>query len=125
MPVTVLVIDDDVRFRSLAARMLSDRDVIVVGEAGSVAAAVEAAHELRPEAALVDIGLPDGDGLELARRLAALPWSPRVVLTSSDRDATTREDAIRAGAAAFVPKDDLPDAEVHRLLAGDADLEYG
>jgi DNA-binding NarL/FixJ family response regulator len=123
--VSVLVVDDDVRFRGLAARMLVSLDMAVVGEVGTVSAAAQAAVELRPDAVLVDVGLPDGNGLALARQLAALPWRPRIVIVSSDRDATTPEDARSLGAVGFIPKDDLPDASLDRLLAGGQDLEYG
>jgi two-component system nitrate/nitrite response regulator NarL len=125
MRVSVLVVDDDARFRGLAARMITDQGMFVVGEAATVGETVELVASLRPEAVLVDVGLPDGDGLTLARRLAGLPWSPRIVLTSSDRDATTHEEALEAGALGFVPKDDLPDASLLRLLAGGAEPEYG
>jgi DNA-binding NarL/FixJ family response regulator len=73
----------------------------------------------------VDVGLPDGNGLALARQLATLPWRPRIVLVSSDRDATTFEDARELGAVGFVPKDDLPDSPLGGMLAGDPDLGYG
>jgi DNA-binding NarL/FixJ family response regulator len=121
----VLVVDDDARFRGLAARMLVSLDMAVVGEVGTVAAAAEAAAELRPDAVLVDVGLPDGNGLTLARQLAALPWRPRILIVSSDRDATTPEDARSLGAVGFVAKDDLPELSLARLLAGGQDLEYG
>jgi CheY-like chemotaxis protein len=118
MRVSVLVVDDDDRFRGLAARMLTAMDLSVVAQAGTVAEALEAAASLGPEAILLDIGLPDGDGVTLARQLASLPWRPRIVLTSSDRDATSQQDALDAGAVGFVAKDDLPDASLHRMLTG-------
>jgi DNA-binding NarL/FixJ family response regulator len=117
MPCRVLVVDDDPAFRGLAARMIVACHHFVVGEAGTVAAAIEAALELKPAAALVDVGLPDGDGITLARELTALPWQPRVVLTSSDPDAASPEDVRRCGAHAFVAKGELPDAPLQRLLA--------
>ncbi len=76
-----------------------------------------AASELKPDAALVDVGLPDGDGVALARALSALPWSPRIVLTSTDPAAASSEDVRRAGAGAFVAKAELPNAPLARLLA--------
>src|SRR5437868_376717 len=103
----VLVVDDDAAFRSLARRLLTALGFAHAGEAASVAAALALAGSLRPDAILVDVGLPDGDGIALAEMLTALPWHPRVVLTSSDADAATPEDVLRSGAAAFVPKDQL------------------
>src|SRR4029079_8947275 len=97
----VLVVDDDPAFRELASTLLRRLELDVAGEAGTFAAALEVVRALRPDAVLVDVGLPDGDGLELAQRLAAMPWSPRVVITSSDADVITRDGAarLRAGAS--------------------------
>jgi DNA-binding NarL/FixJ family response regulator len=115
---SVLVVDDDPAFRRLASLMLAAFGLAVAGEAETAAAAMAAAATLRPDAVLVDVGLPDGDGVTLARELAALPWRPRVVLTSSDSEAATQRDLRTSGAAAFVPKDQLPNAALHRLLGG-------
>jgi DNA-binding NarL/FixJ family response regulator len=117
MPGAVLVVDDDPVFRSLARRTLIAEGLVVVGEAGNVAEAMAAAHALRPDAVLVDVGLPDGNGIALARELTALPWRPRVVLTSTDPDAASPDDVRTSGAGAFVPKDELPNAPLGRLLA--------
>jgi DNA-binding NarL/FixJ family response regulator len=116
---SVLVVDDDPEFRKLAGRLLAASGLTVVGEADSVAAALAAAARLEPAAILVDVELPDGDGVTLARELAALPWRPRVVLTSIDGDITTSADARRAGARAFVAKAELPNARLARLLGGE------
>jgi DNA-binding NarL/FixJ family response regulator len=119
MPASVLLVDDDPAFRQLARRMLLAAGLCVVGEADSVVAAVAAARALRPDSALVDVGLPDGDGMSLAGVLTALPWPPRVILTSSDADAAGPEDVSRCGASGFVPKVDLPGVALRRLLAGE------
>jgi DNA-binding NarL/FixJ family response regulator len=118
MHTSVLIVDDDPAFRGLVVRMLETMGFAIIEEAGTVAAATSMAAQLRPDAALVDVGLPDGDGITLARGLAALPWRPRVVLTSSDRDATTPEGARAVGAAGFIPKEELPDGSLRRLFAG-------
>jgi DNA-binding NarL/FixJ family response regulator len=115
---SVLVVDDDPQFRELAVSLLAASGLTVVGEADGVAAALAAAARLEPSAVLVDVELPDGDGVVLAGELAALAWHPRVVLTSIDGDITTTQDAQRAGAEAFVNKADLPDAPLARLLGG-------
>jgi CheY-like chemotaxis protein len=113
---SVLVIDDDVTFRKLAVRMLEAMGLSVIGEADTAEAATVAAKRLRPQAALVDVALPDGDGVTLAVELAALPWRPRVVLTSNDPGAVTQARARSSGAAAFIPKQDLPDSPLRALL---------
>lgn len=112
---SVLVIDDDVAFRGLARRMLADCGLTVVGEAGTAAEGSAAAMRLRPVAALVDVMLPDGDGVALATELAGLPWAPRVLLTSSAADLADVE-VDRSGAVGFLPKQELPNAPLDRLL---------
>jgi CheY-like chemotaxis protein len=116
--VLVLVVDDDDAFRGLASRMIAGMRLGRVAEAATFAAAVAAAAELRPHAALVDIGLPDGDGVTLAGQLAALPWRPRIVLTSSEPDAVSAAGAVRAGAVGFVPKADLANGTLRAMLEG-------
>jgi DNA-binding NarL/FixJ family response regulator len=111
----VLLIDDNPSFRSLAGTVLSGRGLEVIGEAGTAADGVAATARLRPDAILLDVGLPDRDGVELAAELAAFPWGPRVLLTSSDPDAATAEDARRHGACGFVRKADLPDRGIDLL----------
>ena len=118
MSTSVLVIDDDPGFRALAVRVLAGMGLAVIGEAEDVASGKTAAMRLRPQAALVDVGLPDGDGVALAGVLAGLPWAPRVVITSSDRDATTDAHARSLGAQGFIVKDDLPSANLSALLTG-------
>src|SRR4051812_38880117 len=104
---SVLVVDDDASFRSLAVEILRSWGHEVVGEAGTVAEAVARTTELQPDTVLVDIGLPDGDGFELARLILVLPGSHRVVMTSSDRDGSHGPAARRAGACGFFAKDEL------------------
>jgi len=116
---SVLVVDDDARFRALAVRTLSSWGHAVVGEAATFAEAVAQSAELRPDAVLVDIGLPDGDGFTLAQQLSALPWRPRVVLISTDSDAANGAAARRMGAVGFVPKEELPGAPLRRLISGE------
>ena len=116
MPRSVLVVDDDACFRDLAVRILSSWGHAVVGEAGSVEEAVALALELRPDTALVDVGLPDGDGFLLAQRLRSLPWPVRVVLISTDADRTNAPAARRAGASGFLAKDELSGLELRRLI---------
>ena len=115
---SVLVVDDDPAFRRLAPRILEPFGLAVAGEADTAAAAISAAGLLRPDVVLVDVGLPDRDGVALARELSALPWRPRVVLTSSDAEAATASEVRSCGATAFVPKDELPAAPLDLEGAG-------
>jgi DNA-binding NarL/FixJ family response regulator len=113
---SVLVVDDDPAFRRLAQRILEAFELAVAGEADTAASAMSVAGALRPDAVLVDVGLPDSDGIALARELTALPWRPRVVLTSTNAEAATASEVRSSGAAAFVPKNELPGAALDDLL---------
>ena len=113
---SVLIVDDDAEFRDLASRVVVGWGHTVVGLAGSVAEALTRAAELRPDTALVDIGLPDGDGFALTEQLVALPWPVRVVLISSDSDPSNATAAKRVGAWGFVPKDELSSVELRRWI---------
>ena len=114
---SVLLVDDNPVFLSLARRILDAPGLDIVGAVGDAALAVAAAHSLKPDAALVDVGLPDRDGVDLAHELAALPWRPRVVLTSSDRNAAARVDPeAKDHGLSFIAKEDLSGARFLRLL---------
>lgn len=115
---SVLLIDDDPAFRHLARRTLAATPMTVIGEAEDAASGASAARDLKPDVMLVDVGLPDGDGITLAHELSALPWGPRIVLTSVDADAASPEEVERSGAAGFVPKSDLPNRGIQLLLNG-------
>jgi DNA-binding NarL/FixJ family response regulator len=119
MSTSVLVVDDDVGFRQLVGRMIRAHGLTVVAEVGCCASALAACARVRPDAALIDVGLPDGDGVELATHVAAQPWRPRVVLTSSDADAVDGVALQRAGAVGFLAKELLPNGTLRALLVGD------
>jgi CheY-like chemotaxis protein len=115
---SVLVVDDDPAFLALAARVLEEMGVALILTAPDADAAIRQAHAERPDAALVDVGLPDRDGGDLGHELAALPWGPRVVLTSTDRDVgLTLAARERDGALPFIPKEELAGGTLRRLLA--------
>ena len=120
MPRSVLIIDDDTDFRDLISDVLQAWGHRVVGEAATIADARAVVESLRPDAILVDVGLPDGDGRDLAERFAALPWHPVVVLVSTDADAADASVIERLGIAGFIPKSEIAGPEVQRLLGDDA-----
>nr|WP_221380288.1 response regulator transcription factor [Actinoplanes polyasparticus] len=121
MPDSILVVDDDASVRGLVVRILRSWGHAVIGEAGSVAEALTYADARRPGIALVDIGLPDGDGFSLTRQLRAKPWAMRVVIFSSDADPSNVAAAERAGAVGFFPKDELLSPALQRLIEDSAD----
>ena len=118
MAVSILLVDDDDAFRSFTAGMLRAAGHERVYEERTVAGALRAAVALRPDVALVDIGLPDGDGFEVADEIARLAGAPRVVLISADAEASDDAAARRVGAIGFVAKEELEGARLRRLLDG-------
>ena len=98
--------DDDTRFREVARALLEAGGFDVVGEAENGEGGLSAARELEPEVVLLDVQLPDVDGLEVARRLAAR-GGPAVVLTSTRDKCDFGSEVERSGARGFVPKDEL------------------
>jgi DNA-binding NarL/FixJ family response regulator len=117
MQPTILIVDDDPHFRRVAAELLADRAYGVVGEAGSAGEGLALAAALRPDAVLLDVNLPDGDGLSVAAHLSA-DGGPRVLLTSTDSAAATARLVREAGAAGFVPKAELAGAALDGYLKG-------
>jgi CheY-like chemotaxis protein len=115
MALSVLVVDDDPAFLGLATRIIREMGFEEVATSSDATAAMAQAQATHPAAVLVDVGLPDVDGVELAQQLAALPWSPIVVLTSADRDALTA--APPSGRALpFIPKEELASGRLYGLL---------
>jgi two-component system nitrate/nitrite response regulator NarL len=112
----VLIVDDDPEFRRRASRVLADRGYDVVGTAATVAQARARLRDARPDAVLLDVNLPDGDGLAFAQELAVADGALRVLLTSSDAGSAPRRLVERSGAAGFVAKVDLAAADLTRYL---------
>ena len=114
--IRVLVVDDDPIFRRAARRVLGDAALDVVAEAGDAAGAREHAAQARPDAVLLDVHLPDADGISLARELMAAWPGLRVVLTSSDAGAQPAAEAIED--ARFVAKADLALVDIAACFHG-------
>lgn len=113
--IRVLLVDDHKLVRSgLESLLSSAEDLVVVGSAADGAEAVELAGQTVPEVVLMDLSMPNVDGVEATRRiLAILPDTSVVVLTSfSDRERIL--EAIDAGAVGYL----LKDAEPAELLRG-------
>ena len=104
--VSVFLVDDhEIVRRGLVDLIESDPDLTVVGEAGSYAHALARITALRPDVAVLDVRLPDGNGIELCRDVRnALPGLACLMLTSFTEDQAML-DAILAGASGYVVKD--------------------
>ena len=104
---TVLIVDDHAAFRASARALLEAEGFDVVGEAADGAGALEAVAVLRPKIVLLDIQLPDLDGLTVAEQLARAAEAPAVVLISS-RDAAAYGPRLQGTRArGFIPKSGL------------------
>ena len=101
---TILVVEDS-RFASEALRLLCLRSGARIRRADCLASAGKHLSTYRPTVAIVDLGLPDGSGLDLVRTLAAAPEGPEAILATSGVDRAEAEaQALDAGAHAFLPK---------------------
>jgi DNA-binding NarL/FixJ family response regulator len=122
----VLVADDqELVRRGFAALIAPEDDLDVVGEANTGAAAIDQAFATRPDVILMDIRMPDLDGIEATRRITSderLTETRVLVLTTFDLDQYVY-DALRAGASGFLLKDTAPQRlldAIRIVAAGDA-----
>jgi DNA-binding NarL/FixJ family response regulator len=124
MTIRVLVADDQSMVRAGFRMLLAgEEDIEVVAEASNGLEAVDKAARFHPSVVLMDIRMPELDGLQATRRILAADNGARVlVLTTFDLDEYVYE-ALRAGASGFVLKDDSPEqliAAIRTVAAGEA-----
>ena len=124
MTTRVLVADDQSMVRAGFRMLLAgEEDIDVVAEASNGVEAIDKAVRFRPTVILMDIRMPELDGLEATRRILAADKGARIlILTTFDLDEYVFE-ALRAGASGFVLKDDSPEqliAAIRTVADGDA-----
>ena len=119
----VIVDDDDLMRAGLRAVLSSDATIEVTGEAANGRAAIERVRSLRPDLVLMDVRMPDLDGIAATRAiLAASPEAKVVILTTFEQDDYIFG-ALNAGASGFLLKRTPPEQlleAVHTVAAGDA-----
>jgi DNA-binding NarL/FixJ family response regulator len=104
--VTVFIVDDhEVVRRGLIDLLSTDPGLDVIGEAGSVAQALARIPALKPDVAVLDVRLPDGNGIELCRELLSKTPDLRCLMLTSFTSDEAMLDAILAGASGYVVKD--------------------
>ncbi len=113
---TILIVDDSAGFRVQARALLEAEGFQVVGEAGDGQSGLAAARMLAPQLVLLDIGLPDVEGFEVARSLANDEAPPLIVLTSSREAAAYGPRLAASPALGFIPKDELSGARIRALV---------
>ena len=105
-PLRVFLLDDhDIVRRGVRALLESDGDVVVVGEASTIADATVRIPQLQPDVAVLDARLPDGSGIDLCATLKAIAPEVRSLILTSYDDEEAIVAAIRAGAAGYVLKE--------------------
>jgi DNA-binding NarL/FixJ family response regulator len=105
MEIRVLLVDDFPLVRGgIAAALETDASIAVVGQAGTAADALERAVALAPDVILLDLGLPDGDGIDVIGRLMREGPALRIVVVTASENVEMLSAAMAAGAAGFLTK---------------------
>ena len=113
----LLIADDHALFRGSLRALLESRGVEVVAEAANGKEAVDLALRLRPDLVLMDLGMPEVDGIEATRRIVAGNPDVRVVVLTASTDDEHLFEALQAGAQGYLLKD-LEAESFFKLLTG-------
>lgn len=117
-PITVLIVDDHTVAREgLRAMLGTDEQIQVVGEAADGEEALAKVTELHPRVVLIDIRIPQLDGLEVTRRIKAIDQAVAVIVVTSYDDDGLVVGAVRAGASGYLLKDASRDLLIHTIGA--------
>jgi glucose-1-phosphate adenylyltransferase len=122
MPARILLVDDSQHFLESAQRFLAEElGIEIVGTALSGAQAIEKSAQLHPDLILMDVAMPEIDGLEATSHIKAQPHAPRIIILTLYDTPKYREAAHNAGADGFIPKADFGEKLlplIHSLLPG-------
>src|ERR1700749_4924570 len=104
-PITVFLLDDhEIVRRGVRDMLEAEGGITVVGEAGTGSAALARIPALRPDVAVLDVRLPDGDGVTVCREIRSLMPEVACLMLTSFADDDALMDAVMAGAAGYVLK---------------------
>jgi two-component system chemotaxis response regulator CheY len=103
-PIRYLVVDDSVFARKFLAKMLEMTGGVIAGEAGNGVAAIEEYNKLRPDVVLMDVTMPEMEGMEAAEMILRGHPQAKIVMVSSVGDHQNIADALRIGVLHFVQK---------------------
>ena len=120
-PLRVVIVDDHPLVREGLRSMLAGDAAAIVGEAGSGAKAIDAVERLRPDLVVLDVALPDLDGVAVLRRLKAIAPATAVLIVTMHDDPRVVRQAIEAGASGYV----LKGASRRELLAAVHAVRHG
>ncbi|HUW03669.1 MAG TPA: response regulator transcription factor [Acidimicrobiales bacterium] len=109
MTIRLLLVDDHQMVRESLKRSMTDEGFDVVGEAADGEEAIEAAERLRPDVVLMDVTMPNVDGVEATRAITEARPITRVVMLTMHADKEVLASAIRAGASGYLTKDSSVD----------------
>ena len=123
MPTSILLVDDHPVFRKGLRILFEDeQDIQVVGEAGDGQEAIDQVKKLSPDVVVMDINMPNLDGIEATREIIAEAPETRVVALSVHSGKQFVRDMIKAGASGYILKESIPEemvAGIRTVLAGD------
>jgi DNA-binding NarL/FixJ family response regulator len=112
--ITIVIVDDHPLIREGLRKLLSDeKDIVILGEASTGQQALDLARDVQPDVVLLDINLPDLNGIQVTSKLKSERTHMAVVLLTAYDDEEQILHAMRSGASAYCPKD----IDVERLLS--------